>query len=318
MEQETISRRAVLEGAAALAAVPVLGPGCGPRKTGKEDSMKIGCFALVEPFTTMPRQFKAIREMGIRYADVTDNHSGGMLGVEFGFTSSVSLDSHPARIRKMAQDAGIELTAFCAHANLLDPASPDRYGTADIIKAIRLAHHLGIRDVITTEGDPKTAFGEHLTPEQRIFSICEKLNAPVEWAEELGVELLLEPHGIVTDSLDGMAELLKRLGHEKTVGICLDTGNSWLGGTEPVEFVRRFGPRIRHVHWKDMAADMKPKRGTMYGCGMAVIPLGDGVVGIREVLSELKKAGFDGATTLEIAGPDNVKKSLERLLSWGA
>ena len=32
--------------------------------------MIVGCFALVEPFASMERQFHAIREMGIEYADV--------------------------------------------------------------------------------------------------------------------------------------------------------------------------------------------------------------------------------------------------------
>jgi inosose dehydratase len=280
--------------------------------------MKIGCFALVEPFASMARQFKAIREMGIRYADVTDNHNGGMLGAEYGFTASVSLDSHPAKIRAMATDAGVELTAFCAHANLLDPASPDVYGTHDIIKAIRLAALLGIRHVITTEGHHKTEFARRLTPEERILVVCEKLHTPILWAEELGVELLLETHGIVTDSVSAMGTLLNRLGHEKTVGICLDTGNSWLGGAEPIDYVRKFGKRIRHVHWKDMAADMEKQRGSVYGCGMAVIPLGDGVIDLPSIVAALKKAGFDGATTLEVAGPENVKMSVKRLKQWGA
>ena len=42
--------------------------------------MIIDCFALVEPFSEMPQQFQAIREMGIEYADLTDNHNGGILG----------------------------------------------------------------------------------------------------------------------------------------------------------------------------------------------------------------------------------------------
>lgn len=278
--------------------------------------MIIGCFALVEPFTGMARQFQAIREMGIEYADLTDNHNGGMLGAEYGFAASVSLDSHPAKIRQMAQAAGVTLTTFCAHANLLDPPSPDVYGTNDIIKAIRLAHHLGIQHVITTEGDPKTDFGHHLTPQERLFAIREKLYTPILWAEELGVELLLETHGVVTDSVDGMAELLGALGHEQHVGICLDTGNSWLGGSEPIDYVRRFGSRIKHVHWKDMAADWQPKRGTLYGCGMATIALGDGVIDLPAIVQALKKVGFDGATTLEIAGPDNVRRSVQRLREW--
>lgn len=280
--------------------------------------MKIGCFALIEPFSPMLRQFQAIREMGIEYADLTDNHNGGMLGVEYGFAASVSLDSHPGRIREMAAEAGVELTAFCAHANLLDPAAPEVYGTEEIIKAVRLSALLGIEHVITTEGNPKTEFGHDLSMSERIFSIREKLHTPVLWAEELGVELLLEPHGIVTDSVEHMGDVLDALGHDETVGICLDTGNSWLGGAEPLDFVKTFGQRIRHVHWKDMPQSMEEKRGTVYGCGMGEIPLGDGVVGIPEIIDALKDVGFDGATTIEVGGVDNVIQSYERLQGWTA
>jgi inosose dehydratase len=278
--------------------------------------MNIGCFALVEPFRDMNRQFEAIAEMGFAFADLTDNHNGGMLGVEYGFSASISLDTHPGKIRRMLEDHGITLTSVCAHANLLDPASPDTYGTVEIVKAVRLAHLLGVRHVITTEGDPKTAFGHRLTPEQRIFSIVEKLQTPAEWAEELGIELLLEPHGIVTGSVEGMATLLKELGHEASVGVCLDTGNSWLAGAEPLEYIRRFGSRIKHVHWKDMGAEWKEKRGTLYGCGMATIPLGDGLVGIPEIVQALHQVNFDGDTTMEVAGKENVLLSRERLQQW--
>ena len=278
--------------------------------------MIIGCFALVEPFTPMQRQFQAIQEMGITHADITDNHDGASLGVEFGFAASVSLDSYPSKIRMMAEDAGITLTAFCAHANLLDPASPDIYGTNQIIKAIRLAHLLGIKHVITTEGDPKSDFGHNLTPAERVFSIREKLYTPILWAEELGVELLLETHGIVTDSVENMGKLLDALGHADSVGICLDTGNSWLGCAEPIEFIKTFGKRIKHVHWKDMEADWEEKRGSVYGCGMSVITLGDGVIDLPPIVKALQDVGFDGATTLEIAGPENVKGSFQRLKEW--
>ncbi len=283
-----------------------------PRTPG----LKIGCFALVEPFTPMQRQFQAIAEMGIRYADLTDNHDGASLGVEYGFAASISLDSCPSRIRDLAAASGITLTSVCAHANLLDPTSPDTYGTMQIIKAVRLAAGLGIRHVITTEGDPKTAFGHNLTPAQRLFTIREKLQSPIEWAEELGVTLLLETHGVVTDNVKTMGDLLDSLGHEKSVGICLDTGNSWLGGAEPIDYVRTFGKRIGHVHWKDMAASWRPKRGTLFGCGMATIALGDGVIDLPPIVKALQKMGFHEATTLEIAGADNVRRSVERLKAW--
>ena len=58
---------------------------------------------------------------------------------------------------------------------------------------------------------------------------------------------------------------------------------------------------------------MLDKRGSIYGCGMSIIPLGDGIVGIEAVVKALKAINFEGATTLEIAGPDSVKLSATRL-----
>jgi len=280
--------------------------------------MIIGCFALIDPFTDIAHQFQRIRAMGFEHADLTDNHDGATLGTAYGFAASISLDAHPARIRAMVEDAGLNLTAVCAHANLLDPPAPDRYGTHEIIKAIRLAHLLGIRQVITAEGEPVTAFGQELSRQQAIFAVCEKLHEPIRWAEELGIELLIEPHGWLTDPIEPMDALLGALGHERTVGINLDTGNCWLGGEDPHQFARHFGPRIRHVHWKDMPAEMASERGRRFGCGMATIPLGDGVIGIEALAGELQDAGFDGPTTLEIAGEENLKISAERLRAWSA
>jgi len=280
--------------------------------------IKIGCFALINPFSPLSAQFQAIRDMGIDFVDLTDSHDGAILGNEFGFTAAASLDGHPSGFRKMAADTGLEITAVCAHANLLDPPAPDVYGTSQIIKAIRLARDLGVDQVITTEGDPKTAFGEELTYEQRIFTITEKLYWPIRWAEELGIQLLIEPHGVVTDSVAATAELLERLGHEDTVGLNLDTGNLWLGGGDNLEYIERFGSRIKHVHWKDLGAEWEPKRGKQFGCGMGDIALGDGVIGIPEVVAELKRVGFDGPTTLEVFGVDNVVPSAERLREWFA
>lgn len=278
--------------------------------------MIIGCFALVQPFSPMRRQFELIRQMGFEYADLTDNHNGATLGTEYGFSASFSLDSHPATILSLTQEFELTLTSVCAHANLFDPTAPDRYGTHQIIQAIKLAHFLGVKQVITTEGDPKTDFGRQLHDDQRLFTIREKLHEPIRWASSLGIQLLLEPHGILSDTVSGMTRILDALGHEQTVGVNLDTGNAWLGGGDPLEFVKVFGPRIKHVHWKDMPADMIPQRGKLFGCGMGLIPLGDGVVGIEAIARELERTGFDGPTTLEVAGEEAVQMSAQRLRQW--
>jgi inosose dehydratase len=278
--------------------------------------MIIGCFALVSPFSSLRRQFELIKDLGIQYVDLTDNHDGASLGEEYSFAASFSLDARPDPLKKLTDALGLTITSVCAHANLLDPTSPERFGTAQIIKAIRIAHLLGVKQVITTEGDPKTDFGHRLTASERLFAIREKLYEPILWAEDLDIELLIEPHGILTDTVDGMSRILDALGHEETIGINLDTGNSWLGGGDPLEFVRTFKNRIRHVHWKDMSQEWLSKRGTIYGCGMGTIPLGDGIVGIQAIVDALNEIEFNGPTTLEVAGADNVKRSVERLQQW--
>ena len=67
-----------------------------------------------------------------------------------------------------------------------------------------------------------------------------------------------------------------------------------------------------------MSAEWIEKRGTLFGCGMSTIALGDGVIGIRKIVDSLMDIGFDGPTTLEIAGVEAVKLSVERLEEWTA
>ena len=277
--------------------------------------MNIGCFALVAPFQTLDAQLKLIKGMGISHADVTDNSDGACLGVEFGFTALASLDANPHDLKRLFAENGITPTSYCAHANLLDPAAPWRYGTSQIIKAVRAAAAMGISHVITTEGEPSTAFGHALSEDEQVFSIAEKLAEPLRIAADFGVKILFEPHGPISTSIAKTAKVLDRCNSD-ALGLNLDTANLWLGGGDPVEYVKTFGAKIEHVHWKDMPAEMETQRGTLFGCGMALIPLGDGVVGIPAVVDALKAVGFDGDTTLEIAGEDAVKTSAERLRGW--
>jgi inosose dehydratase len=280
-------------------------------------AFKVGCFALIDPFNLLEHQVERIAGMGFRYADVTDNSDGACLGTEFGFTALASLDANPHDLKRLFEGKGVTITSYCAHANLLDPAAPWRYGTAQIIKAVRAAAAIGVKHVITTEGDAKTEFGHNLSDDEAIFTIREKLHEPLRVAEDFGVKILLEPHGKYTDSLTHVERILD-VCDSSALGLNLDTGNLWLGGGEPVEFVQKFGDKIEHVHWKDMPKEMEGDRGKMYGCGMATIPLGTGVVDIAGTVDALKAKGFDGYTTLEIAGDDAVKQSYEFLKQHGA
>jgi len=280
-------------------------------------AIKVGCFALINPFSLLENQLDQIKKWGFSCGDLTDNSDGACLGVEYGFTALASLDANPFDIKRMFEDRGLDLSSICAHASLLDPAAPARYGTAQIIKAVKMAGAIGVKHVITAEGEPKTSFGKNLTTSEAIFSIAEKLYEPLRFAEDYGVKILIEPHGHITDSVKLMGEVLDRCNSD-ALGINLDTGNLWLGGGEPLEMIAKFGSKIEHVHWKDLPHEMIGKRGTQFGCGMSLTALGDGVIDIEAIYLALVKAGFDGYSTLEIAGEEAVLKSFAFLKKLGA
>lgn len=280
--------------------------------------MKVGCFALIDPFSTLEHQLERIAGMGFKYADVTDSHPGSSLGRDYGFAATASLDGNPMDLKRMFEKHGLEATTVCAHATLLDPVSPSRFGTQEICKAIMLAAGMGVPYVITTEGHPQTEWAENLSFKEKVLVVVDKLYEPVRLAADMGVKLLLEPHGPLTDTAEGLNAILDSLGRPESVAINLDTGNAWLGGSDPVKLARTFKNQIHHVHWKDMPAEMEAQRGKMWGSGMAVIPLGTGVVDIAGVYEVLQDAPHVEHTTLEVAGDDNMIQSYEYLKSLGA
>ena len=281
-------------------------------------TIKVGCFALVDPFSLLDHQLERVAGLGFKYADVTDNHPGGILGREFGFTATASLDDNPLDVLDLFTKHGLTATSVCAHANLLDPSSPARYATNELMKAVRLAAGMGVKDVITTEGDPKSAWGHNLSWGEKVFITAEKLHEPLRLAKAYGVRILLEPHGMLTDSIEGMQAIMNKLGNPDHLGVNMDTGNSWLGGADPVEMAKAFKDKIFHIHWKDLPADWAGKRGTMYGCGFGPIALGEGVIDIKGVFDVLKDSPLVEYSTLEVGGDANVLKSYAYLKSLGA
>jgi inosose dehydratase len=280
-------------------------------------AMKVGCFALIDPFSVLEHQLERIKGLGFKYADVTDNADGACLGVEYGFTALASLDANPFDLKRLFDKYGLTISTYCAHANLLDPSAPWRYQTPQLMKAVRAAATIGVKHIISTEGEPKTEFGHGLSETEALFLIKERLFEPLRMAEDLGVKILIEPHGRWSDSIRFMERLFDSC-DSKALAFNMDTGNSWLGGTDPVEMVRKFGKLIEHVHWKDWAPAMKEVRGTQFGAGMSPTALGAGVVDIKGVYAELVKIGYNGYTTLEIAGDEAVKQSYAYLKSLGA
>ncbi len=279
--------------------------------------MNIGLFLLIKPFVSVEGQLMAAKEMGFTSADITDTNAGGSMLGTAGFSPTVSLDDNPFDVKRLFDKYGMKISTVCAHANLLDPSKPSRYGTPEIMKAIKMAAAMGVKDVITTENEPHTEWACKLTFDQRTFIIAEKLYEPVKMAGDYGVRLLLENHGPVTDTAEGLQKIFDLLDNAPALGLNLDTGNSWLGGSNPVELAKLFKNKIHHIHWKDLGEEWLPKRGKQFGAGFSTIAMGDGIIDIKGVCDVLKDANIENST-LEIVGdPEIFQKSVNFLKSCG-
>ncbi len=274
--------------------------------------MNIGVFLLIEPFAGVETQLQRAKEMGFDYADITDTNAGGSMLGTAGFSPTVSLDDNPFEVKRLFEKYEISPSSVCAHAALLEPSNSATYSTSEIMKAVRFAAATGIKDVVTTELDSRSEWARSLSYEEQIFIIAEKLYVPVKMAADFGVRILLEPHGPITDSIQGLQDVFDRLGNPESLGVNLDTGNAWLGGADPVEMAKVFRDKIHHIHWKDLGAEWEAKRGSNYGCGFSTIALGDGVIDIRGVC-EVLKDGEIANSTLEIIGDEDI---LQRSVSY--
>ena len=272
--------------------------------------MKVGVFLALEPYTSVEHNLKLAKEAGFTCADITDTHSGGSMFASAGLSASVSLDSNPFDIKRLFEKYGMQIMTISAHAALLEASHPAEYQTREIMQAIRFAAAIGVRDVVTTETYPKSEWAKSLNYEQSIFTCAEKLYQPCRMAEDYGVHIIFEPHGPITDSITGIGDVMKLLGYPKSLGVNLDTGNSWLGGTDPVELAKIYKDKIYHIHWKDLGAEWIPKRGTIYGCGFSTIPVGTGAIDIAGVIEVLKDSEQIHFSTLEVAGsPELLQQS---------
>ena len=117
-----------------------------------------------------------------------------------------------------------------------------------------------------------------------------------------GLTLAIHPHvGTLIERDDAVQRLLA----DTQAGWCLDTGHLFIGGTDPVDFVRHNGARIVHVHLKDVDAELAARvragelslvEATQLGLFR---PLGQGDARIGEVLSALDQEGYERWLVLE-------------------
>jgi inosose dehydratase len=133
-------------------------------------------------------------------------------------------------------------------------------------------------------------------------ALVENADRVADRAAAAGLRTVLHPH--VGTHVETRAEV-ERFVHDSDLPLCVDTGHLLIGGTDPVDLVRRHPHRVGHVHLKDVRRDLAEKvrqGGLTYTEAVAqgiYTPLGAGDVDLDTLLKLLRDNDYDGWYVLE-------------------
>jgi inosose dehydratase len=120
-----------------------------------------------------------------------------------------------------------------------------------------------------------------------------------------GLDLVFHHHcGGFVETADEVERLMD-LTSPDLVGLCLDTGHWAYGGGDPLNAARRYGDRVRHVHFKDCdpriaAAARREEVGYLEAMRRGLFcELGAGDVDFPSLVDHLRSRAYDGWIVVE-------------------
>jgi inosose dehydratase len=137
----------------------------------------------------------------------------------------------------------------------------------------------------------------HPAPDAAYFA---RVNDAVDRCRSRGVPVVFHHHAATYVESPPEIEMLLE---QTDVGICFDPGHALVGGGDPLDVARLCGPRVEHLHLKDVDATLlaRVRDGEMglddaWADGI-FCPFGEGAVDFHAILALF--AGFQGWTVLE-------------------
>ncbi len=245
---------------------------------------------------------QATKKMGYEYFE-PNLITGRCLLSEHGYCHLQSMENDPAWMRDQLAEHGLKPSGVSAHASLMK----SDWGVDYLIQAIQYAAAIGAPCVNTDEGKKPV----WLSDDEAFELIKLNLRPVLREAERNEVFLALEPHSPYTVKIDTMARLLD-LSVSPWLRVNYDSGNVFLAGTDPIEYLETFKDKIVHVHAKDIGGELLEKKGQITGTPVGVA-CGDGVIDFKQVVSVLDGVGYEGVLCVECGTEEQAGRSIEHL-----
>ncbi len=224
----------------------------------------------------------------------------GLPAVEAGPEGLLPAD--PAEVSDLLAGYDLGLVGGFVPAVLHDPARREEE-LALVERRAGFFAAAGADVVVLAAMSGSESFGELVELEDGSWrELFESLKSVEEICARHGIAVSMHHHyGTVVERDDQ----LKRFLEGSEMGLCLDTGHLSIGGSDPVEIAELAGPRVNHVHLKDVdlevAGRLADRELSFKEAAQknAFRPLGDGDVDIAGVIGGLERSGYSGWYVLE-------------------
>ena len=224
----------------------------------------------------------------------------GLTAVEAG--PEGLLPGDPSAVRDLLSRYGLTLVGGFVPAVLHEPALRD--GELALVgRRAEFFAAAGADVVVLAVMSGSDDFGPFVEIDDAAWrELFESLKMVEEVCGRHGLGVSLHHHyGTVVES----DEQVKRFLDGSEMGLCLDTGHLAIGGSDPVEIAELAGPRVNHVHLKDVDLSLAGRLAARElgfreaAQKNAFRPLGEGDVDLDAVLKRLEGAGYPGWYVLE-------------------
>ena len=248
----------------------------------------------------------SISKIGAKYTELNT-----LWGFDFfeglKFTPNISLYEDPLEIRRLVEKKELKISCLDAHYPLWS------YRCIEYMRmAILFADQMGVDAIATTDSDK---LPEGLSEEEAFAIIKYHLGEVLKFADRHKIAVCLEPHGQLTNHPEKMKRLVNC--HKSDyLRINFDTGNSYVAGWQPQDFLKAVIDKVHHCHVKDVAPELAAeRRGEDTGIVSSDVFVGEGVnaLNIVECLKIFKKHNFKGVLCVECHGEARSEKSFKWL-----
>ncbi len=307
--------------------------------------MKVGVFAVMFSAVKFEDALNYIKSVGVEAVEIG---CGGYIGDAHCKPAELLPDADAsAKFKQAVVDRGLTISALSAHANPLHPDPEIGQAHRDYItNAILMAEKIGVDTVVTFSGCPGGG-PDDKTPNWVTCPWPDDFSRTVEWqwsekllpywektakfAADRGVRVAVEMHpGFCVYNVGTLLRLREAVG--PTIGANFDPSHLFWQAVDLGFAIRALGDAIYHFHAKDTRIDPIntnvngvldttsyrefAKRSWIF----RTVGYGHGEDTWREVVSNLRLVGYDGALSIEhedglMSGREGFEKAVSFLQS---